>query len=106
MSQNNQIKCLKAHCCVMQKVASAVGQKYPQEIASRFWVAATGLAANQDWEAADTAIDQARRLHKGMPRDLSKAFAVLCRILGPHVAFRVRESAIRLLKPHLRQLDQ
>ncbi len=106
MSQNNQIKCLKAHCCVMQKVAIAVGQKYPQEIASRFWLAATGLAANQDWEATNTAIDQARRLHKGMPSELSKAFAILCRILGPHLAFRVRERAIRLFKPHLRPLNQ
>ncbi len=106
MSQNNQTKCLKAHCWVMQKVANAVGHKYPQEIATRFWIAATGLAANQDWEAADAALDRATRLHKSMPNDLSKAFAFLCRILGPHGAFRVRERAIRFFKPHLRQQNQ
>jgi glycosyltransferase involved in cell wall biosynthesis len=103
MSQNNQIKCLKAHCRVMFKVANVVGHKYPKEIATRFWTAATGLAAFQDWDAVDSAIDQARRLYKGMPTDISKTFFVLCRILGPHVAFRVRERAIRLFKPRLRQ---
>ena len=106
MSQANQRKCMLAHCEVMRRTAEKTNGRYGAEIATRLWATATGLAANQDWEAADAALDRATRLYKGLPNDLSKAFAILCIILGPHLAFRVRECAIRLFKPHLRPHNQ
>ncbi|HXI69416.1 MAG TPA: glycosyltransferase family A protein [Verrucomicrobiae bacterium] len=103
MSGANQVKCLKAHHAVMRKVAAAVGHKYPAEIASRLWAAATGLAAYQEWESADAALGDAQKLYRGVPRNQPKRFAALCRVVGPRVAFRLRERAIRLFKPRLRR---
>jgi glycosyltransferase involved in cell wall biosynthesis len=102
MSDANQVKCLKAHYEVMRKMAAAVGSRYPEEIASRLWAAAQGLAASLEWGAADDALALARELSPYVPRGESRAFSRLCRLAGPRLAFRIRERGIRISKPYLR----
>lgn len=103
MSGANQVKCLKAHHAVMRKVAASAGQRYAAEIASRLWMTAAGLASHLAWREVDNAIADALELNRRIPPDQSKEFALLCRMAGPRAAFRFREYAIRLFKPHLRR---
>jgi glycosyltransferase involved in cell wall biosynthesis len=103
MSDANRIKCLKAYHAATRKVAARVGQRYATEISSRFWAAATGLASHLAWRDVDDAIAEALELNRGIPPDQSKEFVLLCRLAGPRAAFRFREYAIRLFKPHLRR---
>jgi glycosyltransferase involved in cell wall biosynthesis len=103
MSGANRIKCLKAHHAVMRKVAAATGRRYAAEISSRLWVAAAGLASYLAWRDVDDAIADALEINRGIPPDQSKEFALLCRLAGTRSAFRFREYAIRLFKPHLRR---
>jgi len=103
MSQANQRKCMLAHCAVMRRVATVVGSSYQNEIASRFWAAATSLATVSDWAAMDRALEDAANLNRGVSGSQSRAFGNLCRLLGPKLAFRIREYSIRMLKPHLRK---
>jgi glycosyltransferase involved in cell wall biosynthesis len=102
MSQANQLKCLLAHCAVMRRVSAAVGNSYQNEIASRFWTAATGLAVFSEWDSMDLALDDATVLLDGTPTGQSRAFRLICTLFGSKKAFRIREYAIRLFKPHLR----
>ena len=87
----------------MRKVAASAGQRYAAEIASRLWAAATGLASHLAWRDVDDAIADALEIKRGIPPDQSREFALLCQLAGPRAAFRFREYAIRLLKPHLRR---
>lgn len=102
MSGANQVKCLRAHHAVMRKVAAVTGDCYRGEIASRLWAVATGLAAFERWDEVDEALACARRLAVGIPDTCPTKFAMLSRLLGPRLAFRVREKLIRLFKPELR----
>jgi glycosyltransferase involved in cell wall biosynthesis len=102
MSAANRVKCLRAHYHVMRKMAASVGARYGEDIASRLWVAATGLASVLEWDAADKALATAWQLFPRVPRGQGRRFSQLCRIVGPSVAFRIREHIIRFSKPHLR----
>jgi glycosyltransferase involved in cell wall biosynthesis len=103
MSQANQVKCLKAHSEVMWRVAAQVGKSYGPELSQRFWKAATGLASHGQWEAALEALQRAEQLSSQIPKDQSRLFTALCRVLTPARAFRLREALIRAFKPQLRQ---
>jgi hypothetical protein len=103
MSDSNKIKCLHAHYAVMKKVFEKVGCRYSRELVSRFWVVATGLAAAGDWVGVSRALDFAASIDRSVPRDQPRDFAVLCRILGPRIAFRIREALIQRFKPALRR---
>jgi hypothetical protein len=102
MSQANQVKCLRAHVAVMERVADDVGASYGRQIASQLWKAAAGLAVHDCWQDVDSALDVASQLSKGVPRDQSGRFGSLALVVGAKRAFRVREKAIRLLRPSLR----
>lgn len=102
MSGGSQVKCLKAHHQVMRRMSAAVGRRYPHEIASRLWAAATGLASFREWEAMDNALADAFRLFPVIPRGSSPSFSHLCQLVGTRLAFRIRERAIRAFKPGLR----
>jgi glycosyltransferase involved in cell wall biosynthesis len=102
MSGAHPVKCLEAHVEVMRRVAEKVGARYPVEIASRLWSAAAGLGAHLEWESADRALTIAHRLFRGVPPGQDGIFSTLCSVVSPVVAFRIRETAIRLLKPQLR----
>jgi glycosyltransferase involved in cell wall biosynthesis len=103
MSQANQLRCLRAHVAVMERVGRAVGANYGEVIASRLWAAAAGLAVHGCWKEVDHALEEAGRLHGGIPSGQTGKFARLCRAIGAKRAFRVREGAIRLLRPALRR---
>jgi glycosyltransferase involved in cell wall biosynthesis len=102
MSGASQVKCLMAHHQVMRRLSEKAGGRYPQEIAFRLWTAATGLASFHEWQAADGALADAYRVFPHIPGGFSKRFTQLCRLVGPPLAFRIRERAIRLLQPGLR----
>lgn len=102
MSQANQHKCMLAHCAVMRRIGAVAGTRYPEEIAKRFWGAATSLATFKDWVNVDRALDEASQLYRGVPEGFSSSFSWLCRLCGCKRAFRIRENSIRILKPHLR----
>jgi glycosyltransferase involved in cell wall biosynthesis len=102
MSRSNQIKCLRAHHAVMRKMVALVGDRYAKETASRLWAVATGLATFNDWGGVDQALADARRLSRALPEECAADFGLLCRLIGPRLAFRVREKLIRRTKPNLR----
>jgi glycosyltransferase involved in cell wall biosynthesis len=102
MSVNNGGKCLQAHFHVMRKLASRRdAAPYAQEIATRLWAAAAGLASHVDWHTADQAALLAMRLGGPGPAPSGEVFKALC-MLSPRLALRVREWLIRTLKPQYR----
>lgn len=103
MSGANQLKCYKAHFAIMRNMAVAVGHKYPEEIATRLWAAATGMAMYSEWKLVDAALAQAKALYKAVPPGQSEDFARLCQWIGPRLAFRFREQMIRWVKPQYRK---
>jgi glycosyltransferase involved in cell wall biosynthesis len=101
MSASNQLRCIQAHYEVLRKAAERAGaSEYAQELASKLWKAAGVLAAYLDWKHADAAATLAREL---LPSQVegSPAFRALARI-SPPAALRLREHAIRIVRPILR----
>ena len=74
---------------------------YKTEIAERLWSVGAVLASYGDWRTADAAVGIARSLGKPPPAAGGKFFRHLAR-LHPKAALRLRESMVRLTKPHLR----
>ncbi len=102
MSVANQLKCIQAQYAVMNKVATAVGERYGRVIASRLWGIAALSAAHLDWETCDRSVTLATQLHPRPSEELNGLFKHLCRI-NPYLAMRWRESLIRQFRPYLRQ---
>jgi glycosyltransferase involved in cell wall biosynthesis len=102
MSAANQVKCARAHFYVMRKVAEALGDRYTDLIAQNLWGIAGVSASYLDWETADQAVQLALILNGKTCATLSSDFQFLC-CLNPHIAIRLRELLIRLLKRQLRQ---
>jgi glycosyltransferase involved in cell wall biosynthesis len=102
MSAANQAKCARAHFHVMRKVAEVLEDKYTDLIAQNLWSVAGISASYLDWEIADQAVQLASKLNGKTCETLSPRFQFLC-YLNPHIAIRLRELCIRLLKPQLRQ---
>lgn len=103
MHGKNPVACLLAHHAVMMKVAQRAGPKHHEAIARNSWLAAQGLAMYGQWEKVNEILADARRIFPGVPSEESREFALACRLCGPHLAFRLRESLIRLFKRHLRR---
>jgi len=101
MSLANQQKCSRAQYQVMRKMAGAVADRYAADISEMLWKTATAAASFLDWQSVDDCLKLARALKREVPSDLEPSFKLLCRC-NPHLAFRVRELMIRLLKPRLR----
>jgi glycosyltransferase involved in cell wall biosynthesis len=102
MSNSNTLKCLQAHVEVMRRLACELSSLYPLEIKQRLWAACTGLAVFGRWREVDTALALASSLTGETPKNQSASFALLCLLVGPRLAFRMREIIIRLFKPSLR----
>ena len=106
MSSANQIKCSKAQFQVMRKAAVALKGHYAKEISHNLWEIAGVSASYLDWENANACVSLALSLNCRIPKGSSQFFKSLC-FLNPHLAIRIREFSIRVLKPHLRsKLDQ
>ncbi|MFT3722178.1 MAG: glycosyltransferase family 2 protein [Hyphomonadaceae bacterium] len=102
MSVANALRCLQAHVEVMRRtLARPGGDAYKSEIAERLWSVGAVLASYGDWRTADAAIDIAHGLGKPPPAAGGKVFRGLAN-LHPKAALRLRESMVRITKPHLR----
>ncbi len=102
MSSSNQAQCLTAHYHVMRNAAETVDSRYHKDIAYRLWVVAGGSAAHLDWVTADAAAELAMQLDGSASSPGGSLFKVTCYISTPF-AVRLREVAIRLLKPSIRK---
>lgn len=102
MSQSNRAGCLQAHLAVLTKTSEHPdAHRYYQLIANKLWQAAGGLGAFLEWSSADRAIDLAMRLAPLRATALNPWFRKAC-LISPHLALRLREGSVRLLKPALR----
>jgi glycosyltransferase involved in cell wall biosynthesis len=102
MHQRNEIACLTAHHVVMTRLAQRVAPKYYEQIAQNLWLAAQGLAIHGQWQTVRRVLADAQKLFAGVPSGQSRDFTFVCRLLPPHIAFRLRETLICWFKPHLR----
>lgn len=106
MSSANQIKCTQAQYHVMRKAVEALKGRYAKEISHNLWGIAGFSASYLDWENADACVSLALSLNCRIPKGTSPIFKFLC-YCNPHLAIRIREFLLRVLKPHLRaKLDQ
>lgn len=102
MSVSNQQKCFQAILEVFKKASIVVDKKYFEEIAKQLWANATVSASVLDWKTVDSSLKLAFQLNGKKFQDGSRLFSLLC-VIDPFIAFRMREYAIRLLKPSIRQ---
>lgn len=103
MSQANGAKCARAHYHVLRKAAELSGEAYHGIVAEKLWKAAGVAGGFLDWETADAAVTLAIRLsgRRPSPSAGSRAFRTVATV-APRVALRLRERAVRTLRPHLR----
>jgi len=101
MSRANQAKCFRAHYHVLRKAADRIGPEHREVLAEALWKAAGLTGSVLDWESADAAASLARSLGRPAPRNGKSWFRALAKLHGP-TALRVREHAIRRLRPHMR----
>lgn len=102
MSQSNSIKCIRAHIAVLIKAAKNTDRQYHSLIAEKLWAAAGVAGSYLAWDVANEAVSFAVRLGARHPYKGKKWFNLMSQ-LSPHVALRVREHAIRLIKPKYRK---
>jgi glycosyltransferase involved in cell wall biosynthesis len=102
MSQDHQTECARSRFFVLQKAARHNGNTHGEVIANQLWKNAGILAAHQQWDLADRAVQLASELNGQVPT----AGGILFRVLGTlnsRLALRVRETFIRTFKPSLRE---
>ncbi|MDB5145716.1 MAG: family 2 glycosyl transferase [Mucilaginibacter sp.] len=101
MSVTNNRKCLVAQYYVLKKTADTTGMCYAREISLKLWSITGPLAAVKDWKYVKKVIVLCAKLGYSHPQHGSGIFKTLIHI-NPFWAVRLREVAIRLLKPRLR----
>ena len=103
MSQANGAKCARAQYHVMRKAADGSPERVHPDVARRLWGIAGVAGSYLDWETVDAATALARRLDGPRPPASagSGAFRAVA-TLAPRAAFRLRERAVRILRPELR----
>ncbi len=102
MSRNNQVECARSRYFVLEKAARHNGDTHGQVIAQQLWKQAGILAAHLQWDLADRAAHLAVRLHGRIPTHGGTLFRIAA-ALQPRLGLRVREWAIRILRPSLRE---
>jgi len=101
MSGSNQVKCARSRFHVLKKCADQNGDTHGPTIGRQLWKSAGILAAHLQWDLADKAAQCAVQLDGRVPAHGGPLFRVVGS-LHPHLGLRVREWAIRFLKPSLR----
>lgn len=102
MSSSNMKKCAISQYHVMRKTLERDGShRYSREISERLWGLSGLLGSLDAWSEAEQAALLASRLHPPSASSGSVWFRALASI-NPGIALRVRESAIRMLKPQMR----
>lgn len=101
MSQAHQTECARSRYFVLKKSARHNGDTHGEVIANQLWKNAGILAAHRQWDLADDAVRLAVDLNGRLPPQEGAPFRILS-ALNPRLALRIREWAIRLMKPSLR----
>ncbi len=103
MSQANGAECARAQYHVMKKAAELSPETYAPVIADRLWGIAAAAGRYLDWNTADSAVKLAVRLNGRAPSFEAggRAFRLAAH-LAPRLSLRLREQAIRSLRPALR----
>lgn len=102
MSNANRAKCVAARYHVLRKTLDvSTTQEHRVAIARQLWIVAGVAGAFLDWPTADSAATLALELASPSVAAAGPTFKTLCRI-SPRFALRIREVAIRLLRPHTR----
>jgi len=102
MSREHRRACARAKYHVLEKAARLAPDRYREPIAVKLWRTAAVCATYLDWEYADRCVALAGRLGFRVPPEGRPRFRSLCRI-HPRLALRLREAAIRALRPGLRR---
>lgn len=99
MSSANHAKCAQAHYHVMRKTLDyPAAAQYHTEIASKLWSVAGVLGSLSEWPTADAAVRLAAQLAPPPPTAGARWFRSCARV-APEAALRIREYAIRVLRP-------
>ena len=104
MSGANKLKCIRAQFEVFKKMAHAVGDKYPKEIALKLWSSAKLAAFFRDWELVKNMLTLAVRLNGKTSKLDSKYFNLITQI-NPFFAVYFREVANSLFRPGYRNKE-
>jgi len=102
MSREHRRLCARAKYHVLEKSARLLPARYHGVIALKLWRTAGVCGTYLDWEYADRCVHLAAGLGARVPPEGRLVFRSLC-WLEPRVAVRVREAAIRVLRPRLRR---
>jgi len=103
MSQANGAKCARAQYHVMRKAAASSPDRYAPLIADRLWGIAGVAGRYLDWETADEAVALAVKLNGRTPStDAGSSAFRLAASIAPRLSMRLREHAVRRLRPQLR----
>jgi glycosyltransferase involved in cell wall biosynthesis len=105
MSRNHPTECTRSRYFVLEKAARHNGDTHGEVIAEQLWKQAGILAAHLQWGLADMAAQRAAQLNGRTPTHGGPLFRFVGS-LHPCFGLRVREWAIRLLKPSLRETDE
>ena len=102
MSVSNGVKCARAQYHVMRKTLEYPNSlQYRSEIAEKLWSVAGLLGSFGDWVTADAAVTLASRLAPP-PMSAGSGWFRNCARVAPKLAMRIRERAIRTLRPQSR----
>lgn len=101
MSVVNNDKCLIAQYYALQKTALQAHPNHAHAIASKLWGIVGPFAARLKWDYVKKILSLCDQLGYRQSPVGSNLFRALT-YLDPYLAVKLREKAIRLLKPHLR----
>jgi glycosyltransferase involved in cell wall biosynthesis len=102
MSREHRRACARAKYHVLEKSARLLPARYHEAIALKLWRTAGVCGTYLDWKYADRCVRLAGALGARVSPEGRLVFRSLC-WLAPRVAVRLREAAIRMLRPQLRQ---
>jgi glycosyltransferase involved in cell wall biosynthesis len=101
---SNHVACARAQFHVMRKMAEAVPGAHNTAIRRRLWRIGAVSGSYSDWDNVEACVSLAVSLGGRWPEEGSGLFRVMCAV-NPRLAFRLRESALRRLRPHLRAVS-
>lgn len=102
MSRARPLACLRATFRVLEKAGGDLPPAHGPALALRLWRCAGALGGYGDWDTAVRCVRLASRLGFRAAPEGRLTFRLISRV-SPVAALRLREVAIRLLKPHLRR---
>lgn len=102
MWEKDKVKCCIAGHGITKRFTERHPGRYPDEVIDHSWHIANTLAPFLEWTTVDSCLSLARAYGGRLPSHGGLDFKILCAI-NPHLAVRVREWWVRLIKPGLRK---